>query len=152
MKLFLSGSFLGGIIGGLVGALLIGYIQADIFRQQRLSTQFALFIDEMDKVHTYAKPFKEGKLSPASKIALDLSLNKAWSKAFVLLPDEIFFEVAEMFKRPSIGKKTRNRIYFNLRKHLYPDTKVDFDQYMDTFIELKVPKLNPTSQPIIPNK
>ncbi len=134
MKNFLSASFLGAIVGALIGALVSGIIATNIYKRQLIENQYLQFVDELDKALVYSKLLKSGKLDETFKVDLELSLNKAWAKAFVVLPDEIFVEIDKVFSRKKLGIAARNRIYYLLREHLYPNTKIDYDKYMDKLI------------------
>ncbi len=64
-------------------------------------------------------------------------LNRAWSRAFVTYPDPVFEEIDKMVKRGTLNKESRNRVYYMLRKQLYPKTKINYDDIMTRNIELK---------------
>ena len=137
MKNFLNGSFVGAIIGALVGALVAGIITTNVYKRQHLETQYMQFINELDRAVVYSSLLKSGELDKTFKTDMELSLNKAWAKAFVLLPDDDFKEIDKVFTRDQITKEARNKIYYNLRKKLYPKTKIRYDDYMTRLIRIK---------------
>jgi hypothetical protein len=137
MSKFLNASFLGAIIGAIIGALVAGIITANIYKRQLLESQFLQFVDEVDKALVYSNLLKSVDYEKGLKAELELSLNKAWAKAFVVLPDEVFLEIDDLFTRKKIGKEARNRIYYIIRQHLYPNTKIEYDKYMDRLIRIK---------------
>lgn len=70
------------------------------------------------------------------KNELELSLNKAWAKAFVTLPDDIFIEVNKTLSKGEMGKQERNKIYHILRKKLYPKTTVLYEKIKNKFLSI----------------
>jgi len=136
MGKFLNASFLGAIIGAIAGALVTGILTANIYKRQLLEGQVLQFVDEVDKVMVYSNLLKSSDYDEKLKAEMELSLNKAWAKAFVVLPDDVFLEIDDVFTRKQIGKEARNRIYFNIRQHLYPNTKLQYDKYMDRLLRI----------------
>lgn len=107
-----------------------------MYKRQLLESQYLQFVDELDKAIVYGRLLKKGELGEEFKPDIELSLNKAWAKAFVVLPDEIFLEIDKLLTRGSVVVASRNRIYYILRKSLYPKTDIKYDDYIDRLISI----------------
>jgi len=134
-------TFVSGLIGAIIGAALSGFIAYKIFQKQVIINQNISFVDEVDTAWISAQLLESKDMDAAEKKKLknelDLSLNKAWAKAFVTLPDSIFFEIDKTLSKGEMGKQQRNRIYHILRKKLYPKTEVQYEKIKDKFISIE---------------
>ena len=130
-----------GLIGAILGAAITGFITYSVYEKQMLTVQYSAFVDELDKAFIYQRLLKSESLDPSDKkelkTDLEFSLNKAWAKALVILPDEVFTEIDRTFSREEMDKKSRNRIYFLLRQKLYPNTTVEYDNVMNRCFSIK---------------
>lgn len=140
MKNLLSG-LIGGLIGAFVGATISGFIAYNIFQKQLLINQYALFAEDIERAYAYGMMWKSHEIDDFRKETLktetELSLNKAWTRALAILPDEVFSEIDRMVTRGTIDPKTRNRIYYLLRQQLYPNTSIQYDDIMGRKISVK---------------
>ncbi|TKJ38074.1 MAG: hypothetical protein CEE38_04760 [Planctomycetes bacterium B3_Pla] len=129
-----------GLIGAIIGSIISSIVTYRIYKRQLIANQYLFFVDELDKALVTGKLLRSEDLEEVDKrrlkVDLELSLNKAWSKALVTLPDSIFNEIEKAFSRKGLDKKARNRIYYLLRKELYPKTKISYDDIMDRLFEI----------------
>lgn len=134
-------TLLSGFVGALIGAIISGFIAFNIFEKQVLIDQYALFTEDIEKAYAYALMWKSSGTDEERKQELktesELSFNRAWSRAFVILPDDVFLEIDKMMTRDTIDTKTRNRIYYLLRQQLYQKTSLKYDDFMERKISLK---------------
>jgi len=134
-------TLLSGFVGALIGATISGFIAFHIFEKQVLIDQYALFTEDIEKAYAYALMWKSSgtdeKRKQELKTEAELSFNRAWARAFVILPDNIFLEIDQMMTRDTIDAKTRNRIYYLLRQQLYQETSLKYDDFMERKISLK---------------
>lgn len=72
----------------------------------------------------------------------ELYFNRAWSRALVTLPDEIFRQIDGMIAGEIINAEKRNKLFHSLRKELYPKTTIDYDTIKARQIELDVDRQN----------
>lgn len=134
-------TLLSGFVGALIGAIISGLIAFHIFEKQVLIDQYALFTEDIEKAYAYALMWKSSgtdeKRKQELKTESELSFNRAWARAFVILPDDVFLEIDQMMTRDTIDAKTRNRIYYLLRQQLYQKTSLKYDDFMERKISLK---------------
>ena len=67
---------------------------------------------------------------------INLSLDRAFSKAMVFLPDESF-QVVREFLDGNFAKTAKNSIYYHFRKTLIPETTVTYEDIKTKFIQIK---------------
>ena len=129
------------IIGAIVGSAISGTITYRIFAKQVLVAQYAVFAEDIEKAFTSASMRKSDGIDESRREELkteaELHINRAWSRALVTLPDNVFLEIDKMITRETMNAGTRNRVYFLLRQELYPETAIEFDNIMTRRISLK---------------
>ena len=107
---------LSGLIGAIIGSIISGVVAYKIYTKQLLSSQYLTFVDELDKALIYHKLLKSEEIDKAKKkslkVELELSLNKAWSKALVTLPDNIFYEIDKVFQGKEWTRKSEIEYIF----------------------------------------
>ncbi len=130
-----------GLIGAVIGATISGVIAYQIFQKQLFINQYSIFAEDIEEAFISANMWKSKEVDDTRKNELktkaELSLNRAWSRAFVTLPDGVFSEIDRMITRETIDVKTRNRVYYLLRQQLYPRTRIQYDDIMTRKISLK---------------
>ena len=124
----------------IIVAVLGGIFALERFKQEQKLIRYASFIDDIDKALVLGKKRKRilANKQNSSDIEdeIELVLNKAYSKAMVLLPDKIFRKITKLLDK-DFDKHKRNRIYYILRKDLYPFTKISFEDVMTKYMEIK---------------
>ncbi len=130
-----------GFIGVIIGATISGVIAYQIFQKQLLINQYAVLVEDIEKAFASSSLWKSEKTDDSRKRQLkteaELSINRAWSRALVTLPDPIFLEIDKMIERKRMDVKTKIRVYYLLRQHLYPKTSIQYDDIMTRTISLQ---------------
>jgi hypothetical protein len=132
---------LAAVIGAIIGGAITGGVAYRIFQKQLLCTQYSIFAEDLQsavKTHSTWKSI-ENDDEQKSKVKKDteLYLNRAWARALVTLPDDVFSEIDTMVRRGRVNVEMRNRLYHLLREKLYPSTSIKYDDIMTRNIELK---------------
>jgi len=132
---------LSAVIGAVIGGTISGIVAYRIFHKQLLINQYSIFAEDIEAAFKNHSMWKSNEIDDTRKNELkteaELSLNRAWSRALVTLPDGVFSEIDKMIRRETMDIKTRNRVYYLLRQQLYPETGVKYDDIMTTKISIK---------------
>lgn len=130
-----------GLTCGVIGAKISNIAAYQIFEKQLLCSQYSIFAEDIQAAYKNNSMWKSRQREDLRKNELkeeaELYLNRAWARALVTLPDEAFSEINTMVKRGTVDAGIRNRVYYILRKQLYPNTSIKYDDIMTTNIELK---------------
>jgi len=130
-----------GLIGVIIGATISGVIAYQIFQKQLLINQYAVLVEDFEKAFANSSLWKSEKTDDFRKkqlkIEAELSINRAWSRALVILPDQIFLEIDKMITRKRLDSKTKVRVYYLMRQHLYPETSIHYDDIMTRNIKFQ---------------
>jgi len=125
---------IGAIIGAVIGGVITGKIAYSIFQKQLLCAQYSIFAEDLQEAITRHSMWKSIESDEGQKNKLkketELYLNRAWARALVTLPDDMFEEIDKMITRGKMNNPERNRVYHLLRQKLYPDTNVKYDDIM----------------------
>lgn len=131
IKGFLKMRYLVPLLGVLLGAAISGWAAYHIFQKQLLVNQYSIFAEDLAQAATSAHMWKARESDDSRKLELkaeaELYFNRAWSRALVTLPDEVFREIDEMIAGEIIDPGKRNKLFHLLRKELYPKTMIDYD-------------------------
>lgn len=137
VKTTLVATVIAGVVGAIIGAL----VTNRIFKKQLLSNQYSIFAEDIQaavKYHSLWKSEKDdARRREQSKQEAEMYLNRAWTRALVTLPDDVFLQIDAMVRREKVSVESRNRLYHLLRTKLYPGTGIKYDDIMTTNIELK---------------
>ena len=130
-----------GLIGAIIGATISGAIAYHIFQKQLLVNQHAVLAEDIEKAFASSRSWKSEKTDKSRKKQLkteaELSINRAWARALVTLPDQIFLEIDKAFTRKQMDTKSKVRVYYLMRQHLYPNTSIQYDDIMTRNISLQ---------------
>jgi len=129
------------VIGAVIGGGITGGVAYRIFHKQLLCAQYSMFVNDLQAAvmsHSEWKSIEGGDEQKTKlKKETELYLNRAWARALVTLPDDVFLEIDKLLRRNKVTAETRNRVYHLLRGKLYPGTSVAFDDIMTTDIALR---------------
>ena len=133
---------LSGFFGALIGAIISGYVAYQIFQKQLLVNQYAIFAEDLAEAASSAYMWKARASDDSRKQELkakaELYFNRAWSRALVTLPDEVFLQIDGMIAEETINAEKRNKLFHSLRQELYPKTTIDYNTIKVRQIELDV--------------
>jgi len=132
---------LAAVIGAIIGGAITGGIAYRIFQKQLLCTQYSILAEDLQAAVTSHSMWKSTKSDDEQKSKLkketELYLNRAWARALVTLPDDVFLRIDDLISRGKMNSETRNRLYYMLRQELYPNTSIEFDKIQTRNIEVK---------------
>lgn len=135
---------LSGLFGALFGAGISAYVAYQIFQEQLLVNQYAIFAEDLAEAASSAYMWKARASDDSHKQELkakaELYFNRAWSRALVTLPDDVFRQIDGMIAEETINAQKRNKLFHSLRQELYPKTTIDYDAIKARNIELNVKK------------
>ena len=141
LKSRLIATVIAAVVGAVIGGTITGVIAHRIFQKQLLTEQYSSFAEDMQEAVRSHSMWKAVENEDARKTELkeeaELYLNRAWARALVALPDEAFSKINTMVRRQKLDPEMRNRVYYLLRKQLYPNTSIKYDDMMRTNIGLK---------------
>lgn len=137
----LIAAVIGAVIGAAIGATITGVKADRIFQKQLQANQYSIFAEDIQSAVRSHRMWRAVENDDARKNELQeevkLYLMIAWARALVALPDEAFLEIDKMVKRGTMNIESRNRVYHILRKQLYPDTSIKYDDIMTVDIGLQ---------------
>ena len=124
----------------MIGAAISATVAYCIFQKQLLVNQYAIFAEDLAEAasNTYMLKASPGDDSRKQelKAKAELYFNRAWSRALVTLPDEIFRQIDGMIEGETINAEKRNKLFHSLRQELYPKTTIDYDKIKARQIEI----------------
>lgn len=128
------------LIGALAGSYLSSRYASNQFKKQTQVNSFVNLVNEIDTAlvlsNDRSKLLQGGQNQEAAVLTPEIfmNLNKAFSKALVLLDDE-GFKVVDDNTKGEFDKRKRNKIYHEFRKSLYPNTGVKYETIQDRFLQ-----------------
>ena len=103
------------------------------FNYENKKNDYVKFIDNIDYALTV---INKNNLTEEDKLNIQLSLNKAFSRAMITMDDNVFNEIANLLDG-NFDKEKRNKIYYYMRKDLNPKTNISVSDVISKWIELK---------------
>jgi hypothetical protein len=138
--------YLAPVLSVFLGAGISGWVAYHIFQKQLLVNQYAIFAEDLAEAASSAYMWKATASDDSGKQELkaraELYFNRAWSRALVTLPDEVFLQIDGMIAEETINPEKRNKLFHSLRQELYPKTTIDYETIKARQIHLDVKREN----------